>query len=176
MTHVGAASKRALIQTRQAKAWELRLAGLSIPAIAKQLNAVPRTIQDDLETTFAELKAKRITDIETWRDIEIARLDDLQVKTTTILLQAKNPTIQLKALNQLLAISAERRKLLGLDAPTKHELSGPDGQPLFPLFTQFMMVAAQAGYKPEELLKMLVAEIDPTGPSLVIETVAKETE
>lgn len=161
---------------RRTEIWEYRKSGLSVRAIAEKMKMSSATVYKDIRATLDELKELRLTDMDQWRDLELERLDDIVSKAYSVYARTQEDSIRLGALDRLLKASQERRKLLGLDAPAKTEISGPDGQPLFGAFTQFMMVAAQAGYKPEELLKMLVAEIDPTGPGLVIETVAKETE
>lgn len=108
---------------RQLKALELRKAGVSYQAIADQLgfrsrgsahNAVMAVLRKTLQEPADEV-----------RQLELERLDALLMGMYP---QARKGNQG--AVDRCLRIMERRAKLLGLDAPTKAELSGKDGAPL----------------------------------------------
>lgn len=128
---------------RRAEVLRLRVQGLSNLQIAQRLgisdSRASRLYHDALDRTVAEPAAEA-------RKLELERLDDLIVKTREVLdrfhyvlwageivldqdgqpLHDDGPTLQ--ALDRLIRLSETRRRLLGLDAPTrlKHEITGLD--------------------------------------------------
>lgn len=106
---------------RRRRVWELRLQGFSIDQIAEKIGCSPHTVARDLDETrllYAELIGR---DYETWRQLELARLDALDVRNS-VLLDDHDPRTVSAAIQNALAISAARRRLLGLDAPRRQEI------------------------------------------------------
>jgi hypothetical protein len=105
---------------KERRALGLRRAGITYDEIARQIGysnasgarkavmrALRRTLQDDADAT---------------RQLEAERLDRLQAGVWSA---AAGGDVQ--ALDRVLKIMDRRAKLLGLDVPAKHELTGPGG-------------------------------------------------
>lgn len=108
---------------RQLTALRLRRAGVPYADIAKELGyagrdgahrAVKAALRKTLQEPADELRA-----------LELERLDALQMA-----LWPRAQKGDKVAIDQVLKIMERRAKLLGLDAPAKHELGGAGGQPL----------------------------------------------
>lgn len=121
--HPGEAER---IQARREKALALRKAGASYRMIAKELDVSVETAHSDVAAELAALAEISHAHAEDVRALEIRRLDDLQVNITNILRSGATP----RAVDSAIRLSERRSKLLGLDAPAKKQVSGPDGQPL----------------------------------------------
>lgn len=109
------------IAQRQAKAVRLRLEGHSYQAIADMVpyadrsaarRAVETARQHIIEEPARELQAQ-----------ELERLDDLLIRCRQVLVDGGDPELVLKAVDRLVKISETRRKLLGLDAPAKSDVT-----------------------------------------------------
>ncbi|HEX3052699.1 MAG TPA: hypothetical protein VHP83_18715 [Aggregatilineaceae bacterium] len=109
---------------RRVKALDLRQSGLSYRKIAEQLEVDVATVFRDIKDSLAELKAVEETEAEELRIIEVARLD-------AILNAMYNKAINgdQGAVDRVLRIMERRAKLLGLDAPSKTDVTS-GGQPL----------------------------------------------
>jgi hypothetical protein len=105
---------------KERRALGLRRAGITYDEIARQvgyanasgarkavMRGLKRTLQDDADAT---------------RQLEADRLDRLQAGVWNA---AAGGDVQ--ALDRVLKIMDRRAKLLGLDVPAKHELTGPGG-------------------------------------------------
>jgi hypothetical protein len=123
---------------RRRRALQLRQAGASLSQIGEHLGVSEsracRIVQDALAATVRE-PAEEI------RALELARLDQLWVEATKVL-RRQHVTVSngrvvihpgtkapleddgpvLNAIDRLLKIQERRARLLGLDAPTKHEV------------------------------------------------------
>lgn len=99
---------------RKAKAFDLRLSGLSYREIGRELGVSHVTAGDYVRQTIEERKSYVALKADELRDIEVARLD--------VQLVALWPKRDEPATAAVLLRLAERRaKFLGLDAPTKLE-------------------------------------------------------
>jgi len=121
------AAQRLNAAERVAKIWELRKSGLAYDQIAKRLGVSKGTVSKDLTKALGELLANNVEGAEEVRALELERLD--------VALAAIWPKVKkglLGAVDRLVSIQARRAKLLGLDAPTRSEVTGKDGEALIP--------------------------------------------
>ena len=114
---------------RRQKALDLRCSGAGYRQIGQQLSVSHVQAYRDVHDALAEVAVLQKRTAEKLRDLERSRLDQMQL--------ALWPAVQagdVLAVRAVVAIMDRRAKLLGLDAPEKRELSGPDGKPLRVLF------------------------------------------
>ncbi len=116
-------AKRLNAAMRAAKALELRAAGESFPSIASKLGFSGR--QGAYEAVKAALEATLREPSDLLRRLDLERLDALW----RLAFERANRG-DLHAASVCLRILERRARLLGLDAPTKQELTGRDGEPL----------------------------------------------
>ncbi|WP_353647943.1 hypothetical protein ABLG96_13785 [Nakamurella sp. A5-74] len=113
---------------KQALAVRLRLEGHSYEQIAQRAGYADRgSAYRAVETGRKAILAEPA---EALRDFELDRLDAMLRAANDIragAAEAGEPELQLKAIDRLLRIVESRRKLLGLDAPTKTDVTGWDG-------------------------------------------------
>jgi Homeodomain-like domain len=110
---------------RRQKALDLRIAGARYRQIGAQLGVSYQTAYRDVQTALGELATLQAGKAERLRELEVERCDKLQLA-----LWPKARSGDEKAVRTLIAVMDRRAKLLGLDAPTKLEHGGTDGQPL----------------------------------------------
>lgn len=149
----GALMKRNAIAHEAAKEtrvqiWELRIAGRSIGQIAKQMGLAKSTVHQHLKNTVRELEDEIREHALDWTHLLIGRTEriaGLQYQTAMGLIKdgegedAPKPSLELRlqAARDLLRTIESTRKMMGLDAPERHEvasvsavelreLSGPD--------------------------------------------------
>jgi hypothetical protein len=108
---------------RKLQALELRKAAVSYQQIADQLGY--RSASGAFNAVKAALKATLREPANELRDLEVARLDAMLLP-----LWRRVQSGDEKAVDRVLRIMERRARLLGLDAPTRGEISGPDGKPL----------------------------------------------
>ncbi len=101
------------VSDRQAKTLELRKQGLSIRAIAKELDSNEATVHRDLKAILAELHAQTLEHGQAYKELELERLDKI-----IEVLAPKVLAGDVQAIDRHLKVIAERAKLLGLYAPT----------------------------------------------------------
>lgn len=133
-------AKELEIEVRRAKVAKLKLGGISLRQIAQELGCSLGTVHSDLEAVLARTVDTADEHIRMERDVSLGRCE--------VALRAIWPRIcrgDVEAINAFVRLDQRRAKLLGLDAPTKQELSGPDGGPI--------PVAAQTSL--EQKLKIL---------------------
>lgn len=109
------------------KAVTLRREGRSQRDIAGELRCAQSTVHDLLTEALAHWRETEAKDTDQLVALEVDRLDHL--------LQAVWPDAlagKLGAVDRCLAISKRRCELLGLDAPSKHEVTGKDGERITP--------------------------------------------
>ena len=110
-------------QQKAQRALDLRLAGKSFDAIAKALGYASRS---GAFMAVDELIKARVADAtegaDELRRLELERLDVMAAGLWPSASKG-NPA----AVDRMLKIQERRAKLLGLDAPAKQEVSGPDG-------------------------------------------------
>ena len=116
-------SRRVAAHTRQLQALELRKAGATYQAIAEQLGYAHAKGAYKAVTSALKLTLREPAD--ELRELEVARLDAMLLP-----LWRRVQSGDEKAVDRVLRIMERRARLLGLDAPTRGELSGPDGKPL----------------------------------------------
>ena len=112
----------AQIETER-RALELRRAGWSFQQIADQLGyanrgSVHRVIQRALKRTLVE-------PADALRQLENERQDQMQAALWKFAMRG-----EVKAVLSVTKIMERRAKLNGLDLPTKHEITGPGGNPI----------------------------------------------
>ena len=124
-----------------ARALDLRVAGLSLAQIGRELGVDESTACRYVKDALADLAKRNDGNAETLRALELERLDKLQRTAERIL--AKNHVVVsgktimydgdtklvddgpvLAAIDRLVRIAESRRKLMGIDAPAKIEQSG----------------------------------------------------
>ena len=110
---------------RRQKALDLRIAGVRYRQIGAQLGVSYQTAYRDVQTALGELAKLQAGKAEHLRELEVERCDRLQMA-----LWPKARSGDETAARTVLAVMDRRAKLLGLDAPTKLEHGGADGQPL----------------------------------------------
>lgn len=111
------------ITEKQLNALEYRKLGYSFKQIADALGY--RGAQGAYEAVQAALRSVIREPAEEVLQLEVERLDALFVKPYASALQG-----DLQALSACLAVMGRKARLLGLDAPTKTETSGPGGGPI----------------------------------------------
>lgn len=109
---------------RDAQVTALLLQGLRPPAVARALGITRQTAYKAMLRAFARLKEDNEPIAAAARDVCLARYDRL--------IQAHWPaSLEDPAVAQLIIkLEESKRKLLGIDAPTKAELTGKNGEPL----------------------------------------------
>lgn len=126
MSQRNVASKAATnAAARKIEAMALRRQGLSYRKIGARLGVSQTQAHKDVLECLAELAKERQAETEHHVTLELERLDALYEAVST-----KAEKGDIAAINTALKIAERRARLLGLDAPTRTELSGTDGAPL----------------------------------------------
>jgi hypothetical protein len=107
---------------RRQKAFALRRSGVPYRAIGKQLGISEAQAHRDVQAVLARLSELELASVEEYRVMELARLDRAQAALATMIDSGEPAVIGL-----WIKVSESRRKLLGLDAPTKIAQTNPDG-------------------------------------------------
>lgn len=139
-----AAAAELAIERRRVRATNLRLSGWSIRDIAAHLKCSVGTIHSDLSEVLVRTQDASADATKKERAISLARLDIATKGLWDRVVSGDDD-----AVDRLVKIEARRAKLLGTDAPTKSELSGPEGGPI-PLEAQTALAR-----KLDELAKRL---------------------
>lgn len=116
----------AVIAERQLRVAELRKAGYSYRQIGKAVGVDASTAMRDMHAVMSEVIAQRQEIGEEYRELELERLDALFAG-----LWPKVREGDAYAIDIARKVSESRRKLLGLDAPTKVAPTTPDGEQAF---------------------------------------------
>jgi hypothetical protein len=103
--------RMALAAERREKMLELRIAGASERAIAKEMGLASATVHEGLKIAVEELKSHTLMLADDYRRIELERLDKM---TLSLFTRRNDP----RTADTLLRIMERRAKLLGLDSPT----------------------------------------------------------
>ena len=111
------AAERANIIERQTKALEMRRDGFTYRKIGARLNIDHTQAFKDVKNALASLAKERDEEAEHLVDLELHRLDML-LEALYPMTHVGNPI----AVEKFLRVCESRRKLLGLDAPTKVSL------------------------------------------------------
>jgi DNA-binding transcriptional MerR regulator len=126
-----AAAEKVAAQTklRAAEAVRLRAAGFTLQQIAQKIGHADKSSVSRL--IKRELAATPVEDIDTLRTLEHEKLARLERKLNQILESADSETREkLDAIGKAIALSGARRKLFGLDAPLRTEVTGKNGGPI----------------------------------------------
>lgn len=109
---------------RRVNALNLRKSGASFRQIGDQLGVDAATAYRDVQRALADLAKEQRESAEQLRQLELERLDALQI---ALWVQARQGNQG--AVDRVLRIMERRARLLGLDAPTKADITS-GGQPL----------------------------------------------
>jgi hypothetical protein len=113
---------------RRAKAWEMRLAGATLEQIGVELGVTKQAAHGLLKRTLADLDKLNLDAAEQQRRIEDERLEKRHVRILALLqAYASEPDVVAKLDARLDAISSAKRKLWGLDAPTRTDVTSGGG-------------------------------------------------
>jgi hypothetical protein len=104
---------------------ELRLGGASYARIGEALGMTAGGAYKAVDRLMARQEAESDEKTDKLRRLEAARCDRLLVGLWPRALRG-----DVQAIREALHISKRRSELLGLDAPRRQELSGPDGGPI----------------------------------------------
>ena len=115
--------RRVKATEKQRQALELRKAGASYDEIARKIGYSSKS--GAYKSVTSALSKMLKEPAEELRTLEMARLDRLLVGVWSAATQGNQG-----AIDRVLRILERRAKLLGLDAPQRRELSGPDGGPI----------------------------------------------
>jgi hypothetical protein len=97
--------------------------------IAQAIGAGKSTVAEDVDALLAELVSVRTTDTEKARTAELEKLATCEAAALDILTAAEtdpgaqDPDVVMRAVDRVVKVQERRAKLLGLDAPERHELS-----------------------------------------------------
>lgn len=118
------APKRVRAREREDQAMKMRLAGASQQAIGDALGVSHQAVGKMLDRALDRTAKDTDANADKLRLIEIARLDRLNLKMSPLAEQGS-----MGAVDRCLRIMERRARLLGLDAPTKADLT-TGGKPL----------------------------------------------
>lgn len=107
---------------RQRTALELRTAGWNFRRIAAELGVSVGAAHKAVDTAFQQLRQDAKESTETLVAVETERLD-----TALAAIWPQVEAGDLPAIDRLVKLADRRARLLGLDAPTRHELGGLAG-------------------------------------------------
>lgn len=113
------------VKDKRAKALELRIAGGSYRAIARDMHCSQQSAFRYVQTALAELDQLTQARAERLRELEVARCDQL-----TLALWRRATQGDAKSVHAIVRVMDRRAKLLGLDAPIETRHAGADGEPL----------------------------------------------
>jgi hypothetical protein len=130
---------RIAARERRIKALELRKAAVSYRAIGDTLGVSEAQAHRDVQEALAALVEQERSSAEELRQLELERLD---MAALAIVPQVRKGG--LAAVAQWVRLSESRRKLLGLDAPTKVASTTPDGTALAPAWVELRTVVLHA--------------------------------
>lgn len=113
------------------EAWRLRLAGYSCPEIGDKLGVSRQHAWQLLDDEHKAVLAETREAAADYRALQVARHEARLRELQAIADASKTlPSERIAALDKMRAIEAELSKLMGAYAPTKAEVSGPDGNPI----------------------------------------------
>jgi hypothetical protein len=107
------------------KAVQLRREGRSCAEIGKQLGCSQSTAWEAINRWLVAKRADIKEAADDVREMELARMDEMMAGIYPTALQG-----DMQAIDRVLRIMERRAKLLGIDAPTRQEVTGAEGGPL----------------------------------------------
>ena len=120
-------STRAVNATARENAWralELRKAGRTYRQIAARLQCSLGAAHKYVSSALAQLRGEVQESARELRELEIERLDDLERRLRARLKPGCSEADCARLALAILRVSESRRKLLGLDAPQRVEMTG----------------------------------------------------
>ena len=121
-----AAPHKAIALDREVKALQYRQMGCTYATIAERLGLADESgAYQCVKRALAKLKAVCGEEAAEVRRLEMERLDMMLPRVLSRAINGDD-----SAIDRVLKIQARRAALMGLDAPTKGEISGPDGGPI----------------------------------------------
>lgn len=123
------------IAARRASVAEMWSRRITQRDMARTLNVSEPTISRDIAWLLEQWRKESVKKLDDVKARELADLDAMERDIAMALVPHKGSTIALRERARLtdtrLRIKERRARLLGLDAPTRQEVSGPDETPLF---------------------------------------------
>lgn len=116
------AGKKEAAAERRVKSLELRKAGASYRRIGDQLGISETMAYKDVQRCLTELRELQNHSAEELRTMELERLD-----MAMLAIAAQVKAGHLGAIDRWIRLAESRRRLLGLDAATKAEITGAGG-------------------------------------------------
>ena len=114
---------------RRQTALALRRRAFTYRRIAAEMGVSEASAYNYVKDAYAELNRVQNESAEALREQELDKLDELEQRLSDLLPDAEADAVT-KLTGQLLRIAERRAKLLGLDAPTRTQVTGDDGGPL----------------------------------------------
>ena len=114
---IGSRERRAVLS---AKAFDLRIVGKPLRAIGAELGISHTSAANYINAGLAALAELRAENAGAYVDLELARLDDALTRLTA---SPAYENGEPKAINAMIRLSESRRKLLGLDAPARTDVT-----------------------------------------------------
>ena len=118
-------SREAEIEQRRKKVAANLLGGLNYREMAEVFGVAIGTISGDVAIILGRWRRDQVATVDEWIQIEARRLDKALNAIWDSVLAG-----DAQAIDRMIKIMERRSKLLGLDAPARKELSGPDGGPI----------------------------------------------
>lgn len=145
---------------RRQKALEMRKSGASYRAIGANLGVSEAQAHRDVQAALATMAELEQASADEYRTLELMRLD--------MALLALSPKMKFgdpQVVNAWVKVSESRRKLLGLDAPTKIAPSNPDGTPYGAAYAELRATVLHVLAPYPELRVMLAERLDCDEPT-----------
>ena len=124
-------NRRAQIEERRKKVAANLLGGLTYRQMAGALDVSLGTIANDVKIILGRWEREQVQDVSEWVELESRRLERMLNAIWNDAIDGKS-----SAIDRALRIMERRAKLLGLDAPSKQQISGADGSSLTVIFRQ----------------------------------------
>lgn len=138
---------RAAAAERRTQGWELRKAGASYRAIAQRLGVSHEQVRKDCDHVLDELSKQAEGSATKWRALQLERCEDVVLGLWQAVRKGDTESV-----NALMRVFKRQADLLGLDAPKRSELSGPDGGAI--------QIEQDVTYSVEERQRRIVAIVD----------------
>lgn len=118
-------AKREEIRLRRKQVAELYLKGYSQIQLAEKFGVFQQTISQDLKVIYKLWQQSAIRDFDTLKEKELIKLDNLEMEYWKAYQKSDNDP---RYLSGVLAVIAKRCDVLGVNAPTKNDITVIDEQ------------------------------------------------
>jgi hypothetical protein len=121
--------KKEQVAEKEVKVWNLRQTGASIRRIGAELGIPFTTVQAALHRVCKRILAKMEAEVAADKIAQLNQLDGIIDEAMQAWEKSKTPSVCGDAtyLNQARAAMADKRKITGIDAPTKTAATNPAG-------------------------------------------------